>query len=269
MEALIEQLASMPDAVRTSVLVVGLMLFWVLEGALPRFQLAYDKQRHAALNLLFAAMVVTIGLLLSLMVVKACEFTTTHQFGLLYLADLPLWLHTLLGVMILDLVGAYLIHLIQHKVGWMWKFHVVHHSDTAVDVTTSLRQHPGETVFRISFTTLGILIAGIPIGVLVLYQSLSILFAQITHANLGLPAAIDRPLSWVFVSPNMHKVHHHYKQPFTDTNYGNIFSVWDRLFGTYAPATACEDLKYGLDTLPEGDERLGLRRLLETPFRES
>jgi sterol desaturase/sphingolipid hydroxylase (fatty acid hydroxylase superfamily) len=267
MESLIGFFESVPDGVRTGVLVVGLVFFWILEGALPRFDLGDDKPRHAALNLLLATLVVTVGLLLGLMVVEACELTTARHFGLLYLVELPLWLHVVLGVLLLDLIGAYLIHFIQHKVGWMWKFHLVHHSDTAVDVTTSLRQHPGETVFRIGFTALAVLVVGIPIGILVLYQSLSVLFAQVTHANLGLSPYLDRPLSWVFVSPNMHKVHHHYRQPFTDTNFGNIFSIWDRLFGTYAPATACPDLKYGVDSLPDGGEKLGLRRLLTTPFR--
>lgn len=267
MEILIDFFESVPDGTRTGVLVVGLVFFWILEGALPRFDLGYDKPRHAALNLLLAVLVITVGLFLGLLVVKACDVSTAHRFGLLYLVDLPLWLHVVLGVLLLDLIGAYLIHFIQHKVGWMWKFHLVHHSDTAVDVTTSLRQHPGETVFRITFTALAVLVAGIPIGILVLYQSLSILFAQVTHANLGLPAVIDRPLSWIFVSPNMHKVHHHYRQPFTDTNYGNIFSIWDRLFGTYAPASAVPDLKYGVDSLADGGEKPGLRRLLATPFR--
>ncbi|MEE8523613.1 MAG: sterol desaturase family protein, partial [Thermoanaerobaculia bacterium] len=145
MEILIETFENVPDGVRTGVLVVGLLFFWILESALPRFDLAYDRSRHAALNLLLATLVVTVGLLLGLLLVKACDFTTAHRFGLLYLVDLPLWLHVLLGVLMLDLIGAYLIHFIQHKIGWMWKFHLVHHSDTEVDVTTSLRQHPGET----------------------------------------------------------------------------------------------------------------------------
>ncbi len=268
MEAFIDFLDRMPDAYRTAPLVVGLLVLWILEGAVPRFAVTGDRLRHAGLNLLFHAMVVIVGLTLSALLIAACEFTTAHRFGLLYLVDLPLWLHALLALMLLDLIGAYTIHWIQHKVGWMWKFHLVHHSDTAVDVTTSLRHHPGETAFRIAFTALGVLIAGVPAGVLVLYQSLSLFFSQVTHANLSLPEPLDRLLSWVFVSPDMHKVHHHYRRPFTDTNFGNVFSIWDRLFGTYAPAAACTDLTYGLDSHPASEHGQGFKDLLATPFRK-
>lgn len=263
----IDFLGTMPDVWRTAPLVLGLLLFWILEGAVPRFAPRGGRWRHAGFNLLFHAMVVVVGLGLSFLLIRACDFTTAQRFGVLYLLELPLWLHVLLALMLLDLVGAYTIHWIQHRVGWMWKFHLVHHTDTQVDVTTSLRHHPGETAFRITFTALGVLIAGVPAGVLVLYQSLSLLFSQLTHANLKLPGPADRLVSWIFVSPDMHKVHHHYRQPFTDTNFGNVFSIWDRLFGTFAPSADCADLKYGLDSHmgPEQSENVG--NLLATPFR--
>ena len=130
----------------------------------------------------------------------------------------------------------------------MWKFHLVHHSDTTVDVTTGLRHHPGETVFRISFTILAVLVIGAPMWIIMVYQSLSVLFAHITHANIQMPKAIDRALSWIFVTPLMHKVHHHYELPLTDTNYGNILSIWDRLFGTFAQVEDTTELVYGIDT---------------------
>ena len=266
MTGFIDFLGTMPDVYRTAPMVVGLLLLWVLEGAVPRFD-PRNRLKHAGLNLLFHAMVLIVGLGLSFLLIRACDFTTEHRFGLLYLVELPLWLHVLLALMLLDLVGAYTIHWIQHKVGWMWKFHLVHHTDTEVDVTTSLRHHPGETAFRIIFTALGVLLAGVPAGVLVLYQGLSLLFSQIIHANLKLPDPLDRCLSWILVSPDMHKVHHHYQQPFTDTNFGNIFSIWDRLFGTYAPAEACADLTYGLDSHAGENESPSFRDLLAAPFK--
>lgn len=266
MESLIEFFGSIPTSYRTGMLAAGLAIFWALEGAVPRFDPGGGRLRHAGRNLLLATAVVTVGLTLGFLVVKACDFASANRFGLLYLVDLPLWLHVVLGLLLLDLIGAYTVHRLHHRIGWLWRLHLVHHSDTEVDVTTSLRQHPGETALRISFTVLGVLIAGIPIGILVLYQSLSVLFAQLTHANVSPPPAVDRVLSWVFVSPDMHKVHHHYRLPFTDSNYGNIFSIWDRLFGTYAPASACEPLRYGVDSLPPDEER-GVKALLAMPFR--
>ncbi|MDX1587083.1 MAG: sterol desaturase family protein, partial [Balneolaceae bacterium] len=150
----------------------------------------------------------------------------------------------------------------------LWKFHLVHHSDTTVDVTTGLRHHPGEAVFRMLFTILGVIIVGAPIWIVFLYQSISALFAHITHANIEMPRKVDRALSYVFITPLMHKVHHHYSQPLTDTNYGNIFAIWDRIFGTFAQVDDIKELTYGIDTHmdPEENDRLG--NLLKIPFQE-
>ncbi len=268
LNAVVSFFESIPDLYRTAVLVGGLAFFWVVEGALPRFPVRHDKLRHAGLNLLLASMVITVGLLLGFLLVRACDFTTANRFGLLYLLAVPLWLHVLLGLLTLDLIGAYAIHRIQRHVAWMWRFHVVHHSDTAVDVTTSLRQHPGETAFRIAFMALGILMAGIPVGVLILYQTLALVFAQLGHANISLPSSVDRVLSYVFVSPDMHKVHHHYRRPFTNMNYGNVFSIWDRLLGTYAEASECTPLRYGIDTHMDPAENADFKNLFQMPFRK-
>lgn len=169
--------------------------------------------------------------------------------------------------MLLDFMGAWLVHWTEHKVKWMWKFHLIHHSDTTVDVTTGLRHHPGETVFRIFFTITGVFLIGVPIGIVMLYQSLSVLFAHITHANINVPKKMDRALSYLFVTPNMHKVHHHYSQPLTDTNYGNIFAVWDRVFGTFTEVNDAKNLTYGIDTHMNSHENGRLGNLLKIPFQ--
>jgi sterol desaturase/sphingolipid hydroxylase (fatty acid hydroxylase superfamily) len=100
-----------------------------------------------------------------------------------------------------------------------------------------------------------------------LYQSLSLLATQFTHANIRLPRNVDRALSWVLVSPDMHKVHHHYVLPYTDSNYGNIFSIWDRLFGTYMELDR-ETIVYGVDTFPDREENSSVSGLLKQPFHK-
>ncbi|GAC1441920.1 MAG: hypothetical protein NVSMB63_09820 [Sediminibacterium sp.] len=153
-----------------------------------------------------------------------------------------------------------------HKIKWMWKFHMIHHADTHVDTTTANRHHPGESVLRAIFTIIGVLVCGAPIWLVMLYQSLSVVLTQFNHANIHLPLWIDNALSWFLVSPNMHKIHHHYRRPQTNSNYGNIFSVWDRLFGTFNH-TPVEQLKYGLDVLDDNkDEHLGFQ--LGIPFNK-
>lgn len=267
MESVIEFFADVPTWFRSTLLIGGIVLFWFLEGVLPLFSFQYKKVRHAGLNLFFTLTTAIIGFGLAGVLLAASNFVSDNAIGLLYFVEMPFWAQVIVGVLLLDLIGAYFIHWVEHKVRWMWKFHLVHHSDTTVDVTTGLRHHPGETVFRITFTILAVMVVGAPIGIVMLYQSLSVLFAHLTHANINIPGKVDKALSYVFVTPHMHKVHHHYTQPLTDTNYGNIFSLWDRLFGTYASVEDTKTLKYGIDThmLPEENDRLG--NLLKIPFQ--
>lgn len=267
LESIIHFFETIPPAYRTIILVSGLVGFWALEGAIPLFRFDYHKIKHALLNLFFTLTTLIVNFGFAFLIVRASDFTAGNQFGLLYLVDLPLWLHLLLALMLLDFVGAYLIHWIEHKVRWMWKFHLIHHSDTKVDVTTALRHHPGESLFRALFTIMGILIAGVPIGMVFVYQTISALFGQITHANINLPRPLDKALSYVFVTPHMHKVHHHYVQPLTDTNYGNVFAIWDRLFGTYAEVEETTALNYGIDTHMAPEENESVSNLLAIPFQ--
>ena len=268
MEAFIAFFDDIPTSFRATILIGGLVFFWIIEGTIPLFSFQYNKYRHAGLNLFFTLTTMIIGFGLAGVLLVASDYTSSREIGLLYLIPIPLWAQIIGGVILLDLIGAYFIHWLEHQVKWMWKFHLVHHSDTSVDVTTGLRHHPGETVFRITFTILAVMIIGAPMGIIMLYQSISVLFAHITHANINMPRRVDQLLSIVLVTPNMHKVHHHYTQPFTDTNYGNIFSFWDRIFGTFAQVNQTSDLTYGIDTHMEPNENARLRNLLAIPFQK-
>lgn len=267
MENLVNFFADIPTEFRAGILIGGIVVFWILEGTLPLFHFQYKKVRHAGINLFFTLTTMIIGFGLAGALLYASDTVAANHFGLLYIIDLPLWAQLVVGVLLLDLIGAYLVHWTEHKVKWMWKFHLVHHTDTTVDVTTGLRHHPGETVFRIGFTILAAIIVGAPMWIIMFYQSMSVLFAHLTHANINMPRSVDRALSWVFVTPLMHKVHHHYTQPLTDTNYGNIFSFWDRIFGTFAQVDDTRELKYGIDTHMDPKENDEMGNLLKIPFQ--
>lgn len=267
MESLVNFFNDIPTPFRAGILIGGIVLFWILEGTLPLFKFQYKKVRHAGINLFFTLTTMIIGFGLAGALLYASDLVANNQFGLLYIIDLPLWAQLVVGVLLLDLIGAYLVHWTEHKVRWMWKFHLVHHTDTNVDVTTGLRHHPGETVFRIGFTILAVMIVGAPMWIIMFYQSMSVLFAHITHANINMPRSVDRALSWIFITPLMHKVHHHYAQPLTDTNYGNIFSFWDRIFGTFAQVDDTRELKYGIDTHMDPKENDEMGNLLKIPFQ--
>ncbi len=268
MDAFIDFFENIPTAFRAGILIGGIFVFWIIEGVFPLFEFGYKKVRHALINGLLTVLFVVIGLGFAGALLFTSNWATANEFGLIHIVEIPIWLQAVIGVMVLDLIGAYTVHWVEHKVKLLWRFHLIHHSDTTVDVTTGLRHHPGEAVFRMLFTVVGVLIVGAPIWIVFLYQSLSALFTHFNHANIQMPKKLDRALSWVFVTPYMHKVHHHYTQPLTDTNYGNIFAIWDRMFGTFAEVEDTNNLKYGIDTHMDPKEHDDVLNLLKMPFQE-
>jgi len=157
------------------------------------------------------------------------------------------------------------VHLVQHKTRFLWRFHTVHHSDNNVDVTTGLRHHPIESVLRGIFFMAGVLAAGAPIYAVMIYQTILIITVQFTHANISLPKWLDKLVSFVIVSPNMHKVHHHWQLPFTDSNYGAVLAIWDRMFGTYKQLDPSQ-IRYGLDRYYPNEQDENFIMLLRKPF---
>lgn len=266
METIIHYFENIPSLHRSLILVGGITFFWVLEGIVPLYRGSYAKWKHALPNFFFTATTIVVNFGLAFLLLSTADWVQAHNFGLINLIDLPLWLYVLLGVMLLDFIGAYIAHWVEHKVKPLWMVHLVHHSDHHVDTTTANRHHPLESVVRFVFTLLGVVIAGAPIGVIMLYQSLSVVTSQLNHANIQLPKRWDLWLSYVIVSPNMHKVHHHYVLPYTDANYGNIFSIWDHVFGTYM-YLAPEKIKYGVDVFPDEEENGSIKGLLRQPFQ--
>lgn len=268
MNDLISYFTTIPSSHRSLILVGGITLFWLIENAFPLFNFNYKKAHHAGINLFLTMTTIVVNFCLAFILVKAADWTTINNFGILQeLPQMPMWLYTLIGLLLLDLIGAYLVHLIEHKTKFLWRFHLIHHTDTWIDTTTANRHHPGESVIRFIFTTFGVLIVGSPMWMVFLYQTLSVIATQFNHANIALPKKVDVFLSYFIVSPDMHKVHHHYVLPYTDSNYGNIFSIWDRIFGTFMTMPR-EEIRYGVDTHLKPEEHNELKNLLEIPFQK-
>ncbi|MBL19270.1 MAG: sterol desaturase [Flavobacteriaceae bacterium] len=266
MESLVQYFETIPSLHRSIILVWGITFFWLLEGLIPMRSLRYKKWRHAWPNFFFTATSVLVNFFLAFLLLQTADWTQANAYGLLQLVAMPFWVYVVLGVLLLDFIGAYLAHLVEHKVKPLWMVHLVHHSDHHVDTTTANRHHPLESLFRFSFTLLAVFILGAPIGVVMIYQSLSVVLSQFNHANINLPTKLDRWLSYVLVTPHMHKVHHHHVLPYTDSNYGNIFAIWDRLLGTYKNLDA-ERIVYGVDVFPKEDKNSRVGSLLGQPFQ--
>ena len=253
---------------RSLLLIGGITFFWSIESIIPLFNFDYKKIKHAIPNFFFTLTTILVNFSLAFLLLNTADWVTENNFGILnWIVGIPLILHIFFGVLFLDLIGAFLPHLVQHKVGFLWKIHLVHHSDHNVDTTTANRHHPLESVIRFLFTLLGVFLIGTSIGIVFLYQSLSLILSQFNHANIKLPKNFDKLLSYFIVSPNMHKVHHHYVMPYTDSNYGNIFSFWDRIFGTHKHLDTSK-IVYGVDTSFNKEKNQMIDQLLYKPFCE-
>ena len=266
MEDIVQYFETIPSLHRSIILVGGITLFWLIEGLVPTRSLHYKKWRHAWPNFFFTATSVLVNFFLAFLLLNTADWTQANAFGLLQMFAMPFWLYVVLGVLLLDFIGAYLAHWVEHRIKPLWMVHLVHHSDNHVDTTTANRHHPLESLVRFTFTLLAVFLLGTPIGVVMLYQSLSVVLSQFNHANIKLPNKLDVWLSYVLVTPHMHKVHHHYVLPYTDSNFGNIFAIWDRLLGTYKNLAASE-IVYGVDVFPNEAENSRVGSLLKQPFQ--
>ncbi|MDI1318474.1 sterol desaturase family protein [Flavobacterium sp.] len=268
MNEIIHYFNTIPSSHRALILAGGISFFWLIETAVPLFKFSYNKWQHAGINIFFTVTTMIVNFCLAVILLKTAQWTVDANFGLLqWLPEMNPWLFAIVGLLLLDLIGAYLVHWVEHKVRFLWHFHLIHHTDAWVDTTSANRHHPGESVIRFIFTTIGVLVVGAPMWMVFLYQTLSVVATQFNHANIVLPKKLDTILSYFIVSPDMHKVHHHYVLPYTDSNYGNIFSIWDRLFGTFKSLDR-DKIIYGVDTHMKPEEHNTLSNLLKIPFQK-
>jgi sterol desaturase/sphingolipid hydroxylase (fatty acid hydroxylase superfamily) len=252
---------------RMAFIVGGLLIFWIIEGAIPLLPMRYKKSkaRHAGINLFFTVVHLIIHTGFGILIVLLSTWCKEAQFGIVYWTGASVVMTIIISALALDLFGGWMSHAIEHKVPLFWRWHIVHHADNNVDVTTGLRHHPLESVWRGVFFLIGLMVSGAPIYGVMIYQTFLTVFVAFSHANISLPAWLDKALSIVWVSPNMHKVHHHWKQPYTDSNYGAVFSIWDRLFGTFKTLDP-KLIRYGLDRYYPNEQDENLGALLKRPF---
>jgi sterol desaturase/sphingolipid hydroxylase (fatty acid hydroxylase superfamily) len=268
METLIHYFENISSLHRGLILAGGIAVFWMIENISPLHLFQYKKWKHAGINIFFTLTTIIVNFTLAVGLLWTANFAFENKWGILnQLPEMNAVLYAVLGLLLLDLVGAYFAHWVQHRIPVLWRFHLIHHTDIYVDTTTANRHHPGESMIRFVCTILAVLIAGAPMWLVFLYQSLSVVFSQFNHANIELPKKIDTLISYFLVSPDMHKVHHHYVLPYTDTNYGNIFSIWDRLFGTFSTLPNAK-IVYGVDSHQDIEHHSTIKKMLKIPFEK-
>lgn len=221
-----------------------LAVYFLLER-LAAFRPRPDDRRRLALNVALTATTFTLNLALFVTGLVVVHRLNAQGFGLAQWLDLPPLVAVIAALVVLDF-ATWALHWAMHKVPALWSFHRLHHADAFVDVTTTLRQHPGETVLRTAVTLGAGALLGAPATLIAAYRSLSVLNAVFEHANIRLPRRIDRLLAWVWVTPDLHKMHHSAIAAETDSNYGNLLSLFDRLLGAYTCGSGAGAVVYGL-----------------------
>lgn len=206
-----------------------------------------------------------VAFVLPLLAVGAAIDAQTHGWGLFNSISLPLWLEFLATLLILDF-AIWAQHLITHKVPLLWRLHRVHHADVDMDVTTAIRFHPVEIALSM-LLKIGLVYALGPVAIaIVAFEILLNGTAMFNHSNVRLPLWLDGMVRRVFVTPDMHRVHHSVHRAEHDSNYGFSLSIWDRLFGTYIaqPRAGHDDMDVGLEWQDDRPSRLGWS--LSLPF---
>lgn len=216
----------------------------LLETAVPMFAAKPWRHGRRAANLGLTAVGFLFNWLLAS--IAATAALTWRPAGLMAQVGWPSWFEIVTGIVVLDFSVGYLSHRTMHMWPPMWRFHQIHHSDPFVDVTTTYRTHPVETLWRFLFAIVPIWALGIPAQAVVIQRLLQAANGTLEHANIRLWAPLDRALSLLWVTPNVHKIHHSREVSEANSNYANLVTIYDRVLGTYTPVDRVDSLVYGL-----------------------
>jgi len=188
----------------------------------------------------------------------------TWQIGLNYLFDAPLIVTSIIAFLLLD-YSNYIWHILLHKMPILWRFHLVHHTDLDLDITTAFRFHFGEMIGSIFFRGAAVLLIGVSPMMVLIYEILFEAASQFHHSNMKLPFRLEKALNKLIVTPRMHGIHHSMIRRETDSNYSIIFSFWDRLHKTVRLNIQQNEIVTGVPTY--ADEReLTIGKLWKLPF---
>lgn len=239
------------------------------EAMAPRRQRSLSRWVRWPSNLgIVAVNTMLARLLLPTTAVAFALLCEQRGWGLLNTVDLPHWLAIVLAVLVLDL-AIYLQHILFHAVPALWRLHRMHHADLDIDVTTGARFHTIEILASMILKLAVIAALGAPADAVLVFEILLNATSMFNHANIYMPAACDRVLRWIVVTPDMHRVHHSIAPEETNSNFGFNMPWWDRAFGTYRPQPAAghETMTIGIRQFRAPREQR-LDRMLTQPFRE-
>jgi sterol desaturase/sphingolipid hydroxylase (fatty acid hydroxylase superfamily) len=237
-----------------------------IELLLPQFQEPADRTRRWPTNF---GLGILNGLIVSavpILTVSAAKWAADHDIGLLNWMGAPWWV-MLPGTLLVTSLAQYALHIASHKSSLLWKLHRVHHCDVHLDISSAFRTHPLEMLLGILFLVPIAVLFGLSPTVLAAYESVAIIVNMLTHANMKVPERIDSCAQTLLVTPSFHRLHHSVERAQTDSNYGNVITIWDRLFGTCSMSVPSENsVRFGLEEVsPDNAADFGYQ--LRLPWR--
>jgi len=251
----------------TIIAFAAIIVFAVVELGFPRMQVRPNWREHLPPILSFAVLTIATTLILQYWAQDRL-LSAFVPLRVLDLGRLPLPAPVLFVVsfLLVDLL-SYLFHRMSHAIPWLWRLHAIHHSDEHVTAVTGQLHHPLEVVASYVFLLFAYVVLGVPVVVAIIYGLVYAVHNAFTHADVALPRGLDRRLRWVIVTPDLHRTHHSIDMREGNSNFGQVFTVWDRLLGTYVdrPAQPEAELRMGLPVAarPAGFK---LSTLLAYPF---
>lgn len=254
-----------PFLLRLLPVLSALAIATIVEALLPLRKQSRRANGRLATNLWLLAITLGLGILLNFTLVAGAAYFSESGIGLLQVLGTSGGAAFIVALVALD-GASYLVHRLMHQMPILWRVHLVHHIDASVDATTAFRQHPIEGVLRFSFIAVTAWGLGAPPAAIAVYRLLGALNSVLEHANIRLPRWLDRALVWFWVTPDMHKVHHSRERIETDSNYANLFSFFDRLFGSFTPSSRGPLVRYGIRG-HDSPEHQSIGAVLWLPFR--
>ena len=248
--------------------IVGLIAFtiiFILEYYFPFFKFPDSKIKHDLTNLSIALFNTAIVFLAAAFFAVCVDCFNQRFDGVLAILNNYLIVKVAAAVIIFDL-WMYIWHRLNHEVPFLWRFHRVHHTDLQMDSSTALRFHPIELIISYLLNILILGLLGLNFAFLIVYKTLMFPVIIFHHSNVGLSEAWDRFFGQLFVMPNMHRIHHSERMEETNSNYGSIFSFWDRIFKTYRTRRDIRSIVLGIGAFKTNWWQ-SVPGLLLTPFR--
>ncbi len=251
---------------KAMILVFVFLLIFTLENIFSFQKKGQIPFRHLIRNLCFALMTALLAYLFTGGFKHLFAYLEQSGKGLLNYWDLGITFQLLAAIILFD-VWMYMWHRMNHEFAFFWKFHRMHHTDPAMDTTTAFRFHPGEILFSNIFNIIIFSFIGLSLSGYAIYRVLLFPVIVFHHSNIDLPEWIDKRLRWLIVTPHMHKVHHSHIREETNSNYGSIFSFWDRIFGSFRLRKELQSIIYGIGAF-HSEKYQSVKGMLQIPFKK-